>query len=436
MPCREHLGHVLDVVGRARHEAADRVAVEEAEVEALDVARTRRGAGRASRPGRSSPSAPCATYGERGVDEHDGEEEHAEPGERRRARRRREEAAERALPAARRLAGSPRRARSSRSRPAQLEREQRDHEQRSSRRPARGTGATKGQSRASSRRSTALPSASSSRIDSMPRRAPPPAGASALTRRPPPGQHGRLRVADLLQLLLELLLLREPRVEAAAPRRARRACPRSTMRPSSSTTIWSAFAHASRRATRPRPPCGPRTPRRRLALDRRLGLGVDARERVVEDQDARAGARARARARCAGAGRPRASRRARRRPCRSRRAGRRTSFASCARSAASRDARRIGRRQAVGDVLGERHREQERVLRDHRDARAQRAQRDAVHVDAVEEELRRPAPRRGAGSATRACVLPEPDRPDDRRARCRPGRAARRRAAPARGPAS
>ena len=34
---REHLGDVLDVVGRARHETTDGIAIEEAQVEALDV---------------------------------------------------------------------------------------------------------------------------------------------------------------------------------------------------------------------------------------------------------------------------------------------------------------------------------------------------------------------------------------------------------------
>ena len=169
---------------------------------------------------------------------------------------------------------------------------------------------------------------------------------------------------------------RPPRAPARAPARARaarrgRRPPTSSAcvpslddaGPSSSTTIWSASRTAETRdatttTVRPAEHLGearagspPRSPRRRSRACRR-GSGCSA------------GARARARARCAGAARPRASRRARRRSCRSRPGRSATSFASCARS------RRLARRargsvvgEAVRDVVGERHREQERVLR-------------------------------------------------------------------------
>jgi hypothetical protein len=83
-----------------------------------------------------------------------------------------------------------------------------------------------------------------------------------------------------------------------------------------------------------------------------------------------------------------------------------TSFASCARSAA-RPPLRLGAGQAEGDVVGEGHREEERLLRDHRDLRAQPPQRDPVHVHSVDEDaavldLEEARHQRGQGRLPRA----------------------------------
>ena len=89
----------------------------------------------------------------------------------------------------------------------------------------------------------------------------------------------------------------------------------------------------------------------------------------------------------------------------------RTSFASCARSAAACTCARVRLGQAVGDVVGEREREQEGVLRDHRDVRAQRARAGCGSRRRRRGRPCRRPPRRGAGSARRGWSCPEPTGP-------------------------
>ena len=110
-------------------------------------------------------------------------------------------------------------------------------------------------------------------------------------------------------------------------------------------------------------------------LDLLLGRGVDRRGRVVEDQDARVGQqRARDRDALALAAAT-ASGRARRRACRSRRAARAMKSCACARRGGASISSRVASGARVGDVVGDRGGEQERVVVDDRDRAAQRGRR-------------------------------------------------------------
>ena len=226
-----------------------------------------------------------------------------------------------------------------------------------------------------------------------PCRAPPLPGTASLTRPP------RARVP-----------LRAPAPGRAArrgrrARSARRESPRSTTRPSSSTTIWSASRTLATRCeititVRPREDLA------QVAADRGLGLGVDARERVVEDQDARPQReRARQRGALALAAREHHAALADQRVV-ARRAARRRPWRAARAPPPRAPARGSGRGEAVRDVLAERHREQEGVLRHHRDVRAQRARAGSGSRRHRRGRAGRRAPRRAAGSARPACSCP------------------------------
>ena len=158
------------------------------------------------------------TYWSAALDQHHGEEQRPEPGERRPMPAGGSQQAVEA-PAARR---PPRaRARITRSSPvltsqagASSSSEHREHQEQR-RRHLRAVGRAR-RARAATRswRSTALPRDSSSRIASSPLRGSPARGA-ALTRLPPRARAPAPRRRHLLELLLELLLLGEARVEAA-----------------------------------------------------------------------------------------------------------------------------------------------------------------------------------------------------------------------------
>ena len=166
------------------------------------------------------------------------------------------------------------------------------------------------------------------------------------------------------------------------------------------------------------------------ALDLGLGGGVDARCRVVEDQDARV-----------------LEQRARDRDALALPAGQRQPALADERVVAvgqARDERvdaclarrlldlvvaRLGPR--VGDVVAQRRGEQERVVGDQADLAAQRSEVDVAHVGAVDDERCRRSGRTGAGSATPASTCPI--RSCRRARRCgRPRRRGRLPRAPAR----
>ena len=135
-------------------------------------------------------------------------------------------------------------------------------------------------------------------------------------------RHLALRVLAGEEHLVGQPLLGDLAVERRSPPAARACVPRAAISPSSRTTTSSASAMVDSRWAITKV-VRPSITSRERRLDAALGGGVDARRRVVEDQDARLGAAARGRSPRAGAGRRRASARARRRGCRARRAGRR-----------------------------------------------------------------------------------------------------------------
>ena len=165
-----------------------------------------------------------------------------------------------------------------------------------------------------------------------------------------------------------------------------------------------------------RPPSASREP----APD--LGLGAARRPtRWRRRGSGSAGRRAApARSRSAGAGRRRASARARRPASRSRRAARSMKPCACARARGELDllAGRVG--LGVGDVLGDGGAEQEGVVGDEGDLRAQRGEVDLAQVGAVDRDRSPRSGRRGGRAARPGWSCPS-----------RSGRRARRR-----GPAS
>ena len=226
-----------------------------------------------------------------------------------------------------------------------------------------------------------------------------------------------------LELLFELLLAAARRRGRRA-RAARRACRARRSRPSSSTRIWSASRTVLTRCETSSE-VRPSHLGAQLAQDRLLGLGVDARQAVVEHQDRGASRSTRAgeRGALALAARERdaaladqrvvARREAARRP---RRAARR------ARPRVDRSAR-SARGDAEGDVVGERRREQERVLRHvARSARAAARRSERAHVEAVEEHGARRRVEQRAAAARAACSCPQPVRPTMRERRARRAR--------------
>ena len=248
MPGREHLGQRLDVVGHAGHQPPDRRAVEERRRQRQHVA----------------------------VDAH-AQVVHAALADHLREVELRERRARTGRPAP---AG---RARPSRSRPAsrptrdvlvdrlleQVRLRDLQHRDRPAAAPprpaaARGTARRSAKIRRSSVRSSAPCRARSRRTAIVRSRSRGPLSASARAARGRATRRGRPAPA------------------------ARRACPRSATRPPSSTRIWSAsFTAATRCEIRidVRPA---RIGRRRVRIVA-LGLGVDRRQRVVEDQDLRVG---------------------------------------------------------------------------------------------------------------------------------------------------
>ena len=308
-PGREHLGDVLDVVGRARDEAADRIAVEEAEVQALRCARRRRGAGRASRPGRSPPSAASCAYSSARADRarRRGSSERRATSSGETAGRRRERSGRAAR---RRPAGAAPFARMTAVEAGLEDPGRRQLEQR--------TAATTRPSVASDLRAVrARRSARAARAGAgrWPCRAPPlrgsargprgaPAPAALTLSAPPPRRARGSRAAPPPPGSS-----REPRVEPAARDELGVAALLDEPALVEHHDLVG-VAHGARRATPPRPRCARGTPRAGRA-------GSPPRSRRRPPRACRRGsgcsgrARARARARCAGAGRPRASRRAR-----------------------------------------------------------------------------------------------------------------------------
>ena len=179
--------------------------------------------------------------------------------------------------------------------------------------------------------------------------------------------------------------------------------PRSATRPPSSTRIWSASRTAATRCET-RMDVRPRRMGRSRVQDLALGLGVDRRQRIVQDQDPRLGGDG------ARQGHP-LSLAARQgdapladHACRCPRAtppGRRSARRPRPRGrcAPARSSRRHLRRDAEGHVLGDRRREQKRLLRRVADQRAQGDQGKVVHVAPADEH--RPARHVPAGAARR-----------------------------------
>ena len=274
---REHLAHVLDVVGRARDEAADRIAVEEAEVERLDVGEDGARAGRASRPARCAPSPSRRRYESAAFVTIASEVEQRQP--------------ERA--AAARAGGTNQRSCRGRRLPAPG--------------PSWSSPVFTIHAGASSSTKIGQHEASVTRDLRAIRRDEGPE---------PQQQPPVVRLAERLLLVHRLARRRAARARrrahAGAPRapRRRRGPPRAPaparaarrVRRAAISSSWLpalddaarlehhdliGVAHAARRGARRRPRCGRRNTVVELALDRGLGLGIDARERIVEDQDLR-----------------------------------------------------------------------------------------------------------------------------------------------------
>ena len=353
MPGREHLGDVLDVVGRARDQAPDRIAVEEAEMQPLDVGEDGgpQVAHRGLAGARHHERAPVRDGRAR---DHHRQIDAREPGERRPARRRLEPAAEARAPVRADQVIEP-----GLHDPGgrQLEQEA-GHDQRQREQHLAAVGRDEVPQARHQAGVVGPPSASSSCIASA--AAERAAGSRALTPAPP---HAPALRRD------------PPRAPAPGPcartarpaRPARRGCRAPRCAPPRARRSDPPCARCSRDA-RPPPRCAPRRP-----PPARAGSPLRSRRRRWRACRRGSGSRGRSSSARASAVRwrwPPESITPRSPTTVSQPSGRSgTSFASCARRAASTIISRARVGAAEGDVLRERHREEERVLGNHRDAR-------------------------------------------------------------------